>query len=157
MSRVGLVPQLLGMGTATSDGTALSGTALKLRFMPATLAAASKARFWDDALPHVLELAQRLDNLAPKQGGFGREWADALTAPTVERTQALPEDETEEATRHVSLVTGEIEARRTAVEALHPDWDPARVDDELALIEQDMTVALPQLSPPSGGITPSPA
>lgn len=134
VARVGLVPQMLGMGSATSDGQAVSGTALKLRFLPASLSAAGKARFWDDALPVILELAQRLDSLGVKDGGFGRDWTDASTPPSVERSPTLPEDEAEKATRHVALVAGELESQQTAIEALHTDWDEPRVLEELRRI-----------------------
>jgi hypothetical protein len=139
-ARVGLVPQIMGIGGSTQDGTAASGTSIRLRFLTSTLAAEGKARHWDDALPKVLELCQRLDALPTGADGFGRQWADPLTPPTVERAASLPEDQAEEALRHKQLVEGEIESRQTAVEALHPDWDEGRVLEELARIDRDVSV-----------------
>ena len=139
VARVGLVPQLLGIGSAQDGGgQAITGPAIKLRYMPATLSAAGKARFWDDELPGILCAAQRVDALSPKQDGLGRPWAEPSTPPTVERSATLPEDETEEATRHQILVASELEARQTAIEALHPDWDEARVTEEVDRIKADL-------------------
>jgi len=154
VARVGLVPQLLGIGSAQDGGgQALTGPAIKLRYMPATLAAAGKGRFWDDELPGILCAAQRVDALTPKQDGLGREWAEASTPPTVERSSALPEDETEEATRHQLLVTAELEARQTAIEALHPDWDEKRVLEELTRIRADIGT-VPAITPPDSTLDP---
>ena len=154
VARVGLVPQLLGIGSAQDGGgQAITGPAIKLRYMPATLSAAGKARFWDDELPGILCAAQRVDALTPKQDGLGREWAEASTPPTVERSSALPEDETEEATRHQLLVTAELEARQTAIEALHPDWDEKRVLEELTRIRADIGT-VPAITPPDSTLDP---
>lgn len=143
-ARVGLVPQIMGLGAATNDGTAASGTSIRLRFLTSTLAAEGKARHWDDSLPYALGLGQRLAALPVKQGGLGQSWADPLTDPTVERQGALPEDQTEEATRHAALIGAEVESRQTAIENMHPDWDETRVLEELARIraDQDLTVGV---------------
>lgn len=144
-ARVGLVPQIMGLqGANTNDGTAASGTSIRLRFLTSTLAAEGKARHWDDALPYALGLGQRLAALPVKQGGLGQSWTDPLTAPSVERQGALPEDQTEEATRHAALLGAEVESRQTAIEDMHPDWDEARVLEELARIraDQDLTVGV---------------
>lgn len=143
LGRVGLAKQLVDAGDPSSDGRA-TGTALRLRLIPTVLATAGKGRFWDDELPKVLTLTQRLDALPDDGpiGGFAYGWKTPDESPVVERTDPLPEDEIEEATRHSTLVGAEIESRRTAIQALHPDWEDERVDEELALIESDTTSAL---------------
>lgn len=151
IARVGLTPQLVGMATADGGSQALTGPAIKLRYLPATLTAEGKARSWDDQLPVILSLAQRLDALPQNMGGFGRQWTDPETPPSVKRAPVLPEDDGEEAKRHVTLVTGEIESRRTAIETLHPDWSTARVDEEIARIHDDQRLA------PGADIFPQPS
>lgn len=146
-ARVGLVPQIMGLsGVNTTDGNAASGTSIRLRFLTSTLAAEGKARHWDDSLPYALELGQRLAALPVKQGGLGQAWTEPLVAPAVERQGALPEDLTEEATRHAVLIGAEVESRQTAVESMRPDWDEERVLEELRRIESDRDL--------SGGVLP---
>ena len=162
LGRVGLAKQLVDAGNPTPEGRA-TGTALRLRLIPTVLATNGKARAWDDELPKVLMLGQMLDALEDASGGFGYHWATADQAPVIERTDPLPQDETEEATRHSLLVGAEIESRKTAIEELHPDWDQARVADEIAEIQKEARDMLPSVStgdtgghvppitPPDGG------
>ena len=144
LNRVGIVAEMgVGGGGRSGGGAgggaaALSGTALRMRLIPTTLAANGKARYWDDALPKLLMRAQQIDNLPVEEGGFGRPWQIADEPPTVERSQPLPTDETEETTRHVQAVGGEIESRRTAISDLHSDWDDAQVQEELAQIQYEL-------------------
>lgn len=145
LGRVGLARQLVDAGNATPDGRA-TGTALKLRLIPSILATEGKGRFWDDALPMILGLGQQLDALTTDQRA-GYKWTNPAKPPVVERSSSLPEDETEEATRHSLLIGAEIESRQTAVEALHPDWDDIQVTDELAKIKKDIDTAAPVLPP----------
>lgn len=147
VSRVGLVPQLVGIGSAQDGGgQAVTGPAQKLRLLPASLSTSGKGRFWDDELPRLLTAAQRVDALDVKANGFGRTWTDASSAPTVERSSTFPEDETEEATRHQILVAAGLEAKQTAIEELHGgDWSPERVAEEMALIAGDEQITLPAL------------
>jgi hypothetical protein len=145
LNRVGIVAEMGagGMGSRGSGGSgggaaALSGTALRMRLIPTTLAANGKARFWDDQLPKIMMLAQQLDAMSEEEGGFGRPWDSADEPPAIERSQPLPTDETEETNRHVSAVGGEIESRRTAISDLHPDWDDDQVQEELNQIAYEL-------------------
>lgn len=144
LNRVGIVAQMGssgGSGRSSGMGggaAALSGTALRMMFIPTTLAASGKARYWDDALPKILMRCQQIDAMPIEEGGFGRPWHLQDEPPTIERSQPLPTDETEETQRHVQAVGGEIESRRTAISDLHADWDDAQVQEELAQIQYEL-------------------
>jgi hypothetical protein len=143
LNRCGIVAEMGSGGGGRSGGmgggaAALSGTALRMRLIPTTLAANGKARYWDDQLPKILMRCQQVDAMPVAEGGFGRPWAVADEPPAVERSQPLPTDETEETTRHVQAVGGEIESRRSAIADLHPDWDDAQVQEELAQIQYEL-------------------
>lgn len=145
LTRCRVAPQLVGRHTED----AATGPALRARLLDSTLAAAGKANAWLDALPKILRAAQMVDALPEEQGGCGHQWTAPEEPPTVKLSSVLPEDETDEVTRHVAAVGGEIEARRTAIEALHPEWDDERVDKELEMIRTEA----PQPPPlPGGGI-----
>lgn len=143
LSRVGLVPQFVGQDV---DGQAESGTAVRLRFLPTVNAAHGKAKEWDDRLPDILHLAMQVDALPEEAGGFGREYAALGEEPAVERGEVIPADEAEDVKTHVTAVTGEIESRRTAIEAMHPDWDEKRVQQELDDIRADSGSLAPMLT-----------
>lgn len=147
LTRVGLTPQYVGVVTGGGDGLALSGTALRLRLIPTTKAGAGKARPWDDALPRILSLMARLDALGEADGGFGRSWADATTPPAVERANALPVDEVEEAQVDTALVGAGLRSRRTSIQRQHPDWDDALVDEELERIEAERPATSAAVNP----------
>jgi hypothetical protein len=144
LNRCGIVAEMgdggssRGGGMARGGAAALSGTALRMRLIPTTLAANGKGRFWDDALPKVMMRSQQLDALPTEEGGFGRPWHLPDEPPTIERSEPLPTDETEETQRHVQAVGGEIESRRTAISDLHPDWTDAMVQEELAQIQYEI-------------------
>jgi hypothetical protein len=143
LTRVGIAQDFVnasGKGSGSSAGNAASGTALRLRLIPTTLAAQGKARFWDDTLPKVLLLCQLIDNLPEARGGFGRSWKQAGEAPVVSRTEPLPEDEIEQVNRHAVAVAAEIESRRTAVSQLHEDWDDDQVQAELDEIVAEVQI-----------------
>jgi hypothetical protein len=133
LTRTRVAPQLVGRHTED----ARTGPALRARLLDSILAAGGKAQVWDTALPQILRAMQLVDALAEEQGGCGNQWADPQELPTVVRANVLPEDETEEVTRHVAATAGRIEARRTAIESLRPEWDADRVDAELRLIDEE--------------------
>lgn len=154
LNRVGIVAEMGAGGSSRGGGggaAALSGVALRMRLIPTTLAANGKARFWDDQLPKILMIAQMLDAAPVEDGGFGRPWQEAAEPPSVERSQPLPTDETEETNRHVSAVGGEIESRRTAIADLHPDWDDEQVQEELDQIGYELKEFAPAPGAPALG------
>ena len=151
LTRVGLARQFTDPN-APGDGQAASGTALRVRLIPTTLAAKGKARSVDDELPTVVMLAQQLDALPTEHGGFGRQWQQAAEPPVIERGDPIPVDRTEETARHSQAVTSELESRFTAIQELHPDWDTDKVNDELARIYDE----LQQFSQAASGGAPPP-
>jgi hypothetical protein len=142
LTRARVAPQLVGRHTED----AVTGPALRARLMDSILAANGKGRVWDGGLPKLLQATQLVDALPEEQGGCGHDWQAPEEPPTVSRTSVLPEDPTDEATRHVAMVAGEIESKRTAIEELHPVWDDERVDEELDRIKGDAP------EPPSGSV-----
>lgn len=135
-SRVGLTAQFLGL-SAGLEGQAETGTALRVRLMPATGAGKGRGRYWDDALPTMLMMAQLVDQLPRSNGGYGRSYSKAGEPPAVERTDPLPTDQSEETSRHAVAVGAEIESQETAIASLHPDWTDEQVQDELKRIRDD--------------------
>lgn len=161
LTRVGIAQQFVNANSrsGTSEGMAQSGTALRLRLIPTTLAAQGKARFWDDALPKILMLMQLVDALPEEQGGFGRSWAMPGEPPAIERSQPLPQDETEQITNHAAAVGAEIESRRSAIADLHPDWSDDQIEEELNQIKSEISIfGLPGKgagAPPAPGADPT--
>lgn len=141
LGRIGITPQFLGMPSGDGgDGLAVTGTALRLRLLPDTIAGEDRAQDWDAQLPVIIELLQRLDAQPPDhqgRGGFGHPWRQPATPPAINRGSSLPEDPVEETSRHTQAVAGEIESRQTAIEEMHPEWDQARVDEEMRRIREE--------------------
>lgn len=143
LTGVGLMEQFIGSGDGLEGNAGASGTSLKTRLIPTTLAAAGRGRFHDDVIPEMLRRMQMVDALPEAQMGLANKWKAADKAPTFERTSVLPEDPNEETDRHVAAVGGEIESRFTAVKALHPDWDDDAVNEELDRIKEDAQSGAP--------------
>lgn len=167
-SRCGLTVQFIGEGAAAGEGTAETGTALRVKLLPATSSARGSGRSWEDSVPRILMLMQLLDSAPQSQGGFARTYSAAGEPPSVEREDPLPRDETEEVARHSTAVGGPVESVETAVRDLHPDWDDKQVEDEVKRIREDVQtsnsfVGLGQPAgndenePPEPAPTPEPA
>ena len=120
LTRVGIARQFVDANSA--EGFAPSGTALRVRLIPTTLAATGKAREFDDRVPRIIRLMQRVDALEEGKGGFGRTWKNSDGLPSVKRSSILPEDDTESAQRHQTLMTSELESVEQAILEMHPDW-----------------------------------
>lgn len=162
LTRVGLAEQFTG-GGRQMEGQSFSGTALRTRMIPTTLAASGKARFFDDAVPKILRCAAAVDSLPSEKGGCGNSWSNVSDLPSMERSDVLPEDAGEETNRHVAAVGGEIESVETAVRAMHKDWSDKDVEDELQRIKDDRDefgIGAPKPPPPGGipgpGAVPTP-
>jgi hypothetical protein len=145
VTRVGLVQQFISVGSG-GEGLAESGTALRTRLLPTTLTANGKGRFWDDALPRVLMLAQLVD-----KDQFNREWKMAGEPPAVERSPALPDDPSEDVTRHAAAVGAELESRFIAIKSLHPDWSREQVTAEVKRILKETAEMTAAVSGGGGG------
>lgn len=147
LTRVGLVPQFIG-DDGVDGGNAESGIARRVKFLPTINAALGKAREWDYAVPHILDLMLALAALPVDQGGLGQGPYTPEKPPTVVRGDVLPADEAEDVQTHVAAVAGEIESRETAIRRLNPDRDEKWIKAELDRISGDL--ALPELPPVQG-------
>jgi hypothetical protein len=137
-SRCGLTVEFLGEGEAAGQGTAQSGTALRVKLLPATSSARGAGRSWDDQLPQMMMLAQLLDAEPASNGGFSRSWSGAGAPPSIEREDPLPRDEAEEFATHSTAVGGPVESIETAVKRLHPDWSGDQITEEVDRIRKDV-------------------
>jgi hypothetical protein len=147
LTRVGITPAYIGVSTNEPQGRAITGTALRLRLMPSINAGEARAQPWDVQLPVMLMLLQIIEARAEDDGGYGIQWADAGTAPGVDRGESLPQDEVEEAQRHTILISAGAESIRTAIADMHPDWDVDRVEEEWAKILEENEKLKPGIGP----------
>lgn len=124
----GVAPQSVGRST---DGGAVSGTALKLKMSHSLIEAAGKGRHFDRALGRLLRFASLLDSRPTTQGGFGRRWTAPDLEPTVSRADGLLRDDTEAADTLSKLVNAEVISTEEAVRWWRPDWTPDQVQEEV--------------------------
>lgn len=136
LTRVGLAEQFIG-GSKSGQGQAFTGTALRTRLIPTTLAAAGKGRHWDDGVPKMMVGMQMVAALPTEELGCGQTWRKADEKPSMVRSTVLPEDENEETQRHVMAVQGEIESIYQAVKQMHPDWSEDDINEEIDRIKAD--------------------
>lgn len=146
LSRAGLAEQFVQ--ESRGGGQAFTGTALRTRLIPTTLAASGKARPYDRGVPQMLKKSAMLSALPTERGGCGQSWKAASELPVQKRASVLPEDENEEVQRHVMAVQGEVESIQYAIESLHPDWDEEAVEMEVLRIYHDRSVG-PTFSGPN--------
>jgi hypothetical protein len=144
LTRARVAPQLVGRHTED----AATGPALRARLLDSILAANGKGTRWDDGAPNMLRAAQMVDALPEEQGGCGHQWTDPTVLPVVTRSSVLPEDEGVEIVNHSTAVGAKLESRRTAIERLNPEWDDKRVNEEMALIDEDPLNQPPPQAPP---------
>lgn len=145
ITRAGLVAQWVG---ASVDGRAETGTALRVRMVPAAMTAKGKSRYWTAGIQRALTLCQLVDAKGEQDFGFNRSYTDAAGMPTVQLADPIPPDPIEDAQRAATLVTAEVQSRRTSIEELHPEWNDTQVDDELDRIREDMGGTTPPPPPP---------
>lgn len=139
LTRVGLTAQYVT--GHTTDGYAISGTALRLRLIPTDKTGRAKARYWDDAIPKILATMAQLEAAPTQAGGLARGWADAVTPPTFERRPGLPADEAEQAQTHAALVGAGLLSVETALKERYPEWDDDRVAVEVERIKAERPAA----------------
>jgi hypothetical protein len=115
-----------------TSGIAESGSALK-RLLISPLGKTARVRMaYDDMLPEffraVLTLAKKFEKAdVNPDASYAAEWRDGL-----------PNDETEDATYVSSLRPGEKSlSSYAAIKKLHPDWDEAKIQEEVERIETD--------------------
>lgn len=149
VTRVGLTAHFADANT--EDGGPLSGTALRLRMLPASRTSEGKARWWDDALPKILMTAALIDSLEEGAGGFGREWEKPELVPTVTRSDPFPRDQVEDATMVTTLQASKLISKRTSLKILFPEWTEERLEEELELIAAEEAEAIAQAQEAFGG------
>jgi hypothetical protein len=148
--RTRTAPQLVGRHTEGAQ----TGPALRARLIDSILDASGKGRAWDDVVPNqALVAAQMVDKLPEGQGGFGRGWTDAETAPTMKRTSYLPEDEDARTLRITTETGAGLKSIQTGIEENNPAWDEERVDEELQRL-RDEEGGPAQPPPPEGEPVP---
>jgi hypothetical protein len=138
--RCDLVPQFIGDG---DFGNAPSGTALRVRLLPTTNAAEGVGSPWDAQLPVIAQRGALLEQLGQPYGGASEPWAAAGQPPAVERSDSLPADETEIATRQATLKTADLISIETALRERYPDRDDTWIGEEVDRIRADQASTLP--------------
>jgi hypothetical protein len=133
MTRVGLAEQFVG-GAKQSEGQAFTGTALRTRLIPTTLAANKKGRLWDRGVREMLLAAMQAASIPTESGGTGHTWKDKEKPPRIKRVSVLPEDQNEQTQRLVMAVQGEIMSIETAVAEEHPNWTKEEQEKEVERI-----------------------
>ena len=125
ITRSGLARQLVD-SSSNSEGLAQTGTALRTRLLPTIASVAGKAIVWVAEIPRILRQLQIVDSLPEGQFGGGHQWKDPELEPSVVLSSPLPIDTTEEAERHQTLISSELESIETAIEELRPMWSRER-------------------------------
>ena len=138
LTYAGVSPQSVGRST---DGGAVSGTALKLKMSHSLMEAAGKGQYFDRGLARLLRFAALLDSRPTTQGGFGRRWAAPDLEPAVERADGLLRDDVEAADTLTKLVNAEVISLDEAVRWWRPDWSSAQVDEEVERIRGSRTAS----------------
>ena len=118
--------------------------------------AAGKGRHFDRGLAHLLKYAAMLDSRPTTDGGFGRKWADAETAPTIKRHDGLVRDDAEAAQMIATLLNSEGISTEEAVRTFHPDWMPDQISAEVERIRGSSSMNDPTAAAPSTISTPRP-
>lgn len=113
-------------------GTAMSGTALRLRMTHTLMETAGTGRAWDRQMARLLRMAQLLDKAA-----FGRSWTKADAMPAFHRQDGLPRDTMEEAQETATLATAGALSLETKIRRVHPEWSDEQVQAEIARIHSD--------------------
>lgn len=120
LTRAGLSKQLVDADS--NEGLAQTGTALRTRLIPGLASIEGTDEELQGELPIIISLLARVDALEEGSGGWGRTWLNAAEPPAVIIRPPIPEDPSEEAQRHQTLVTSNLESVEKAVQEMHPEW-----------------------------------
>lgn len=107
-----------------------AAAARRLREARSLRTTGSKAARW---IPVITEIVQ---DVMVIQAAL-RNQALAIPELAVELRESVSPDLAERAVLVTQMVAAKVMARRTGIQMLHPDWDDARVTEELDLIGQD--------------------
>lgn len=149
LTRVGLTVSFVNGDSR--GGRAESGVSLRTKLIPTKLAAQGLMKHWATETPMMINALMQVDALPKEQGGLGNTWHDAKEMPTMAFGEVLPEEATEKANRHATLVTSELESLKTAIADLHPEWDENEVQKEIDQIKQDRIPFGPGTGTDTGG------
>lgn len=153
LTRARVAPQLVGRHTEGAQ----TGPALRARVLDSELAAQGKGKWWDDSMPKVLRNAAAVEALPSGKGGLGIKWSNIKDLPSFKRASSLPEDPEALTRRLVSAVNAEMLSRKTSIQLAFPEWDEARVEDEVKQIMKEVgsdapspddPTAVPETGPP---------
>ncbi|MCP2261075.1 phage portal protein, putative, A118 family [Streptoalloteichus tenebrarius] len=122
--------------TSSDGGGAMTATEVVARERRSFVTRQKKINYWSPALRRLAAVALHVDQLV-----FGRpvtpemprvEWPDGVSESPLVLAQTIRE-----------IATAEAASIRTRVELLHPDWDTARVDREVAAIRAEQGADIP--------------
>ncbi len=134
LTRARVAPQLVGRHTEGAQ----TGPALRARLIDSELSAQGKGKPWDDKNPKIILKAMQVEKLPVSAGGLGIKWSDTKNLPSFKRASALPEDP-EALTRRLAVaVNAEMLSRKTSIKLAFPEWDDARVEDEVKQIMKEV-------------------
>lgn len=148
VGRTGLTGQYVGLGDSSGVQYAISGTAIRLKLIPTRATGDGKARYWNHAIPRILQRLAALDALPPEEGGKGQPWTNVVDLPTYQRAPGIPLDPAEEALRIGGLLGSGAQSLRQSVIELHPHWDDTQIDAEVEAIKADRASTMPSFGPP---------
>jgi A118 family predicted phage portal protein len=124
---------------ANYEGTAESGTALRMRERKSLRTTAKKERYWLDPIEQVCESLLLIDKLLLENGDT-----------QVFRPLAIPADDaapdmSERAQTANLLAAASAASTDTLIRLVHPEWEDEQVKAEVALIEAAKQIALPTI------------
>lgn len=126
----GIAPDTLD---ANEAGGAISGTSRRLAQALTLQTVGAVGRYWQHALGRTLRLALEIERTH-----LGADLPDGeIAAPTVTLADGLIDDESELARILSDLDTAEAISLEGKVRRLHPEWDDAQVEEEVARIRDD--------------------
>jgi A118 family predicted phage portal protein len=120
----GYSPQTFGLDI---DGQAESGTALKIREGKSAATVAKKALYWKPALRNILGAMLTIDRVQ-----LGNSTPDSAVSVEIQDGSGSSLQETANSVK--LLADARAASVKTIVSMVHPDWDEAQVDAEVALI-----------------------
>lgn len=133
VGHAGYSRQTFGIGI---EGSAESGTALRIRERRTLSTQQRKAKFWPSPLADLFEAMLAID-----QQIFRRE--TQVFRPRVVLADSLTPDQSETATVIDLLNRAGALSTEIKVKMAHPDWDQPQVDAEVARIREEQGLALP--------------
>lgn len=128
VSMSGYSPQTFGLGEV---GQAQSGTALRIRENKSQKTRNKKAEYWKPAINELFIQMQNLDKAAGLNGRYNTE----ETIVEIEDSIMVDTKETSEVVRN--LYQAKAISNYMKVKLLHPDWDEAKIQEEVDKINND--------------------